>query len=298
MELRHLRYFVAVAEELHFGRAAARLHLSQPPLSRQIRELEEEVGARLLQRDRRRVELTPAGAAFLAEARDILARSERAAARALRASRGELGEIDVGFVTSATTDAFAAILREFHRARPDVEVRLYDQMPQQQIDGLSSGRLDIGFLRLPVDHGLLRSEVVWRDSLVLALPAEHPLAKEERVRWTDIAHEPFVGVPWQQSPGFQSVFYEACRAAGFVPHIKQYANDLPTVIWLVSVGTGIAVVTGGLASLARPSVVFRPLEPAGPQVDMVVAWRRDETSPVVEAFLEVTRCMVREAALG
>ena len=298
MELRHLRYFVAVAEELHFGRAATRLHLSQPPLSRQIRELEEELGVRLLQRDRRRVELTSAGAAFLADARDILARSDRAAERALRASRGELGEIDVGFVTSATTDAFAAILREFHHARPEVEVRLFDQMPQQQLEGLSSGRLDVGFLRPPIDHALLRSECVWRDSLVLALPAEHPLAKKERVLWTDIAHEPFVGVPWQQSPGFQSVFHEACRAAGFVPRIKQSANDLPTVIWLVSVGTGIAVVTAGLASLARSSVALRPLEPAGPLVEMVVAWRRDETSPLVDAFLEVTRSTVREAELG
>jgi len=295
MELRHLRYFVAVAEELHFGRAAARLHLSQPPLSRQIRELEEEVGARLLQRDRRRVALTSAGAAFLAEAREILTRSQRAAERALRASRGELGAIDVGFVTSATTEAFAAILREFRRARPDVEVRLYDQMPQQQLDGLRAGRLDVGFLRLPVDDPLLRSECVWRDPLVLALPAEHPLAQKESVRWTDLAHEHFVSIPWQQSPGFQGVFHEACRAAGFVPEIKQYANDLPTVIWLVSIGTGIAVVTAGLAGLLRSSVVIRPLEPPGPQVEMVVAWRRDEASPVVAAFLEVTRSAVRDA---
>jgi DNA-binding transcriptional LysR family regulator len=296
MELRHLRYFVAVAEELHFGRAAARLHLSQPPLSRQIRELEEELGVCLFERDRRRVALTSAGSAFLAEARDILSRSDRAGERVRRVSRGELGEIDVGFVTSATTEVFAAILRDFRRARPDVEVHLYDQMPQQQLDGLRAGRLDVGFLRPPIPDPLLRHECVWRDALALALPADHPLAKEERVRWTDITREPFVGVPWQQSPGFHSVFYEACRAAGFVPQIKQYANDLPTVIWLVSIGTGVAVVTAGLASLARPSVAFRPLEPSGPPVEMVVAWRRNETSPVVDAFLEVTRSTVGAAS--
>jgi DNA-binding transcriptional LysR family regulator len=298
MELRHLRYFVAVAEELHFGRAAARLHISQPPLSQQIRDLEQELGVRLLERNRRRVALTPAGASFLDEAREILRRSERAGERARRASRGELGELGVGYVTSAMNEPLAAILREFRRTRPGVELQLHDQLPDQQLEGLRAGRLDVGFLRPPVDDPLLRAECIWREPLVVALPADHPLAAQPRVRWRDLAGEPFVNLPWHAAPGFQRVLFEACRAAGFAPQVRQLANDLPTVIWLVGAGVGVAVVSAGLAGLSRHSVVYRPLRPRGPLVEMVVAWRRDARSPVVEAFLGVTRRVVARQAPG
>jgi DNA-binding transcriptional LysR family regulator len=293
MELRHLRYFVAVAEELHFGRAAARLHISQPPLSLQIRDLEQELSVRLLARNRRRVELTAGGAAFLEEAREILRRAERAGERARRASRGEVGELGIGFVTSATNEAFAAILREHRRSHPCVELRLYDQTPDQQLQGLRAGHIDVGFLRPPIDDPSLAAERVWREPLLVALPVDHPLASQPQVRWKDLIDEPFVTLSSQQAPGFRRVFYEAARMQGFVPQVKQYANDLQTVIWLVAVGMGVAIVSAGLSSLARRSVVYRPLRPRGPMVEMAVAWRRDATSPALEGFLEVTRHVVR-----
>ena len=296
MELRHLRYFVAVAEELHFGRAAARLHISQPPLSLQIRDLEEELGVRLLARNRRRVELTAGGAAFLEEAREILRRSERAGERARRASRGEVGELGVGFVTSATNEAFAAILREYRRSHPGVELRLYDQTPDEQLQGLRAGHIDVGFLRPPVDDASLSTERVWREPLRVALPVDHPLASQPKVRWKDLVDEPFVTLSSQQAPGFRRVLYQAARAQGFVPQVKQYANDLQTVIWLVAVGAGVAIVSAGLSNLARRSVVYRPLQPRGPMVEMAIAWRRDAVSPTLEAFLDVTRRVVRQTA--
>jgi DNA-binding transcriptional LysR family regulator len=294
MELRHLRYFVAVAEELHFGRAAARLRISQPPLSLQIRDLERELGVRLFARNRRRVELTAGGAAFLAEAREILQRAEGAGERARRASRGESGALGVGFVTSATNEAFASILREFQRGRPGVELRLYDQTPDQQLEALRSGRIDVGFLRPPILDSTLVAERVWREPLVVALPADHRLASQPFVRWKDLVDEPFVTLSSQQAPGFRRVFFEAAQAQGFSPQVRQYANDLQTVIWLVAVGIGIAVVSAGLSNLARRSVVYRPLRPRGPMVEMVVAWRREAALPALDAFLEVTRRIARQ----
>src|SRR5262245_26825869 len=192
MELRHLRYFVVVAEELHFRRAAERLHMSQPPLSQQIRALEAEVGATLLLRNQRKVELTAAGAAFLERAREILAAVEDAALEARRVQRGEVGRLAIGFVGSAMYSFVPDLLRAFRERYPDIQLRLQELGTSEQLRQLENGRLDVGFMRTPSTRPELRAETVLEERVVAALPDAHPLAARARLRLTDLEGQPLV----------------------------------------------------------------------------------------------------------
>ncbi|MCL6516109.1 LysR substrate-binding domain-containing protein [Alicyclobacillus sp.] len=292
MELRHLMYFVAVAEERHFGRAAQRLQMTQPPLSQQIRQLEEELGVTLLQRNARRVELTPAGEVFLDEARKVLAQAERAVELARRAGRGELGRLRVGFVGSATYDVLPAVLRMFRRQRPGVNVVLQELSTPQQEEALLDDRIDVGFVRPPMSSNLIEVTVVHRSPCVLALPANHPLANRPSIGLADLRGVPLVMLARSTWAGLYDTVLGLCRQHGFSPEIQQEAREFQTVIGLVAGGLGVAVVPASARNLHSRDVVYREIGGL-PDMEMGVAWRRKDSSPVLAAFLSVAREAVR-----
>jgi DNA-binding transcriptional LysR family regulator len=288
MELRQLRYFVAVAEELHFRRAAARLHMSQPPLSQQIRQLEEELGCRLLARTRRRVELTPAGESFLRDAQTILAELDSAVATARRIDSGQTGRLRIGFVGSALVSFLPGIVQRFRAARPNVEIELRERSTIEQVDGLAAGLVDVGLVPLPVEEGDLHAEILLREQAVAALPAGHPLAALRRVPLERLATEPFVMFPRAQAPGFHDRLLAGLAATGTPPRIVQNAAEMQTIVGLVATGIGVSLVPASVAHLALQGVAYRPVT-SGPMVELAAITRRTEESPVVHAFLELAR---------
>jgi DNA-binding transcriptional LysR family regulator len=294
VELRHLRYFVAVAEELHFGRAAVRLGIAQPPLSQQIRQLEQELGAALFNRTKRRVELTPAGRAFLEHTRQILAETERAKRVARRAGRGEIGRLAIGFVSSADLDVLPRVLRAWHERFPDVEVELHALLTAAQVEALGHGRIDVGFIRLPTDETGLVVDAIQREPLIAVLPERHDLARRARVRLRDLANETMLLFARHTAPGYFDVFIGACRRAGFTPRLLA-PGSMQTNLALVAAGLGVSLMPASIRNLRRAGVVYRPLTPPVPQVDMAVAYRRDEPSAIVAAFLQTVRDVVKPA---
>jgi DNA-binding transcriptional LysR family regulator len=289
VELRHLRSFLAVAEELHFGRAAARLHISQPPLSQQIRRLEDELGARLFRRTKRRVELTPAGQAVLMEARQTLAQAERTVRAARRAERGELGELVVGYVTSASYEPLPDVIRVFRKRFPDVELRLQNLRSVQQRQALVDKRIDVGFVRPEVADPRLGYEAIWRESVVVALPGHHPLARRAIVRVAELATELFVVAAPDDASAFHHQIVALCRRAGFVPRVAGHVPDVQAAIALVAAGLGISPVPAAVQGYKREGVVYRPLRPRTFKMEMGLAWRRDDDSALVQQFRRVAR---------
>lgn len=285
MELRHLRYFIAVAEELHFTRAAQRLSIAQPPLSQQIKSLEQEVGVELLRRTKRRVELTDAGRCFLDEARRAVAQVDQAVAEARRAARGEIGRVLVGFVGSATYTVLPQVFRAFRGRYPSVEVVLRELTTAQQIAALSSGEIDLGFVRAPPDHEDLVSRVLVDEPFVAALPRRHPLARGPKVRVADLAGEPFILFPRPLAAGLYDAVVSACQRAGFSPRIVQETTQIPVMISLVAAGLGVALVPACVQSLKWKDLVYRPLEQPRPTTNIVLAWHKDRDSTVVRAFV-------------
>jgi DNA-binding transcriptional LysR family regulator len=286
VELRHLRYFVAVAEELHFSRAAARVRIAQPALSQQIRRLEQELGAALFNRTKRHVELTPAGRALLEEGRRVLAQAERAVRTAQRAARGEIGPLAIGFVPSADLDILPRVLRVWHATFPDVEIALHSLLPAAQVEALRDGRIHIGFVRLPIEETGLVVERIQREPLLTVLPHEHPLARAERVRLADLARETMILFPRDIAPGYYDIFVGACRRAGFTPRIL-HPGSMQTNLALVAAGLGVSLMPASIQTLRRDGVVYRPLAPPVPYVEMAVAYRRDDRSAVLPPFLEI-----------
>jgi len=290
MELRHLRYFVAVAEELHFARAAERLRIVQPALSMQIKSLEEELGTRLLERTRRHVALTEAGRLFLEEARRTLEQAERAAEVARRAGRGELGRIGIGYsVNAAYSGVLARTLKAFRQRAPDVELHLHELHPFDQLEALLDGRLQVGFLTapaLPIPPELATVRVgAW--PLMVALPPEHPLAARDSVPLALLREESFVdytGARDEQGlPALQSI-------GGTAPRIRYRVTNIPAVLSLVAAGLGVALVPASLASLRiGGEVAYRPLTGVAQRMELSVAYRRDAHAPAVRIFLEVVR---------
>jgi DNA-binding transcriptional LysR family regulator len=292
MELRHLRYFVAVAEELHFGRAAARLRIAQPPLSRQIRDLEREVGAALFSRAKKRVQLTHAGRAFLPEARLALGQAERARQTAQRAARGEIGRLRVGFVEAATfSGVLPDVLAFFRMHLPEIGLELFEMSSLQQGEALREGRIELGLLHSPPPDAerWLRVERVLKDPLVAAIPRGHQLAKRARLTLRALAREPFVVFPRQNGPALYDRIIAACRAAGFSPSVVQEAAQMHTLVGLVAAGVGVALVPGSIVRLRRPGVVYRPVRDLMVDMGMWVVWKLGEESPVQASFLSIVR---------
>lgn len=289
MELRHLRYFITVAEELHFGRAAMRLGIAQPPLSTQIRDLEHEIGVRLLSRSHRRVELTDAGRVFLDGARRTLALVDATVKEAQRTHRGELGLLRLGFVSSATYTTLPQLMRAFRERYPDVRTQLEATTTSEQVLALRSGSLDIGLLRLPrgeLCDPALDSRIIADEPLMALLPAEHP-AVAAQVALGKLAQEPFILYPRADNPRIYDTIIGVCRAAGFSPRIAQESGSMQAMTALVASGIGVALVIAPLGIRDTPDAVFRPLAGADvPAWSLALAWRRaNDLAPTVRAFL-------------
>ncbi|MDB6036352.1 MAG: Transcriptional regulator, LysR family [Verrucomicrobiales bacterium] len=284
MELRHLRYFVAVAEELSFRRAAERLHLAQPPLSAQIKDLESGLGVRLLERTTRSVELTQAGRVFLEEARAVLSASAQAERRARDAQQGVVGTLRLGVIAPTANAWLASILRRFRQAFPGVVFSIFDLTSTEQLRRLHDNEIDAGLLRPPIGYPELEYEFVEESSQVLALASDHPLAKKRRIDWKDFHEQGMVLMHPTVQHGYYDAFLAACAKAGSTPFVAQLANDIQTKMWLISAGFGIAPTTATLAEVKRPGLIFRPLPPGLPPVRTVLTWRRSDTSPVLEQF--------------
>lgn len=296
MELRHLRYLVAVAEELHFSRAAQRLHISQPPLSQQIRQLEDELGVRLFHRTRRNVQLTDAGRVVLEEARRTLAQAGEVIRAAERARRGQAGHLRIGFSSSAPYTMLPAILRTFRERFPDVALTLLERSSEEQAHLLFERVSDAGFVRPPIEDsaGLLIVRAILREPLVAALPDSHPLGRARTVAVKSLASEPFVLFPRHAAPGLYDQILGMCRRAGFNPNVTQEAVQMQTIVSLVSAGLGVAIVPASIQNLQRAHVVYRELRPRSATTEMAVAYRRDNQSEALRAFLGI----VDETAKG
>jgi len=287
VELRHLRYFVAVAEELSFTRAAERLHIAQPPLSTQIRRLEDELGVALFDRSRRAIRLTDAGEVLLGEARRLLAQVEQALKATRNAGVGETGRLTIGFVPSASTTALPEHLRAFRTRYPGVELFLRELPPDQLIAQLHAGALDLCFLYLPFDDERLERVVVAREPLVAALPADHPLAGGRgALPVAALRAEPFVLPARHHMPGLNARVLDACRRAGFEPQpVQEDVWLMQTSLGLVAAGLGVALVPASVRRLNRTGVAFRPLRDAGEEVELGAFWRAEDRAPALRNFV-------------
>jgi len=293
MELRHLHYFIAVAEELHFSRAAQRLNISQPPLSQQIRQLEDGIGVRLFKRTKRHVELTPAGLVFLDEARRIVAMSEDAVRRTIRADRGEIGQLAMGFIGSANHSVLPHVIREFRRRFPDVETTLTEMNTSHQIEAFLERRIQVGFLRPPqgIEDKGITVEPIFREPLMVAMPGNHPLRRLTFIPLRLLAKEPFIMIPRQRGPGFFDHIIALCQQEGFSPNIVLEASQFHTIIGLVAAGIGLAVMPATMQRSRIEGVVFRTIA-GGPETVLDIAWRTDDHSLVLHNFLAVAREVV------
>jgi DNA-binding transcriptional LysR family regulator len=296
MELRHLRYFVAVAEELHFGRAAQRLHIQQPPLSRQIQDLEAELGFPLFERSRRRVELTPAGSALLGRTRQVFDALEVAVHDARSASEGESGRLVIGYPSSLAYSGLTELLRAFRTRLPSVELSLRELPPGDQIDGLKAGSLDVGFVRTSLDDPTLAAELVRREALMVVLPDDHPLASRRSIPLKALAREPFVMFPRARGPAFYDQLMALCGTAGFTPRIVQEAAQLD-IVSMVAAGFGVSIMPSSMRNFRRPSLAFRPIV-GSPQTELLIVWRHQNLSPALHKFVDLVRILGVDRKLG
>ena len=287
VELRHLRYFIAVAEEGSFIQAADRLHISQPPLSTQIKDLESELGLRLFERSPRGVMLTSGGSAFYAEARAVLARLEHACIAAQRADRGEQGTLEVGFISIADYNILPTALKHFRSNHPGVDVQLHELTTDAQMRELSSDRLDVGIALGPVNDDEASFVPLLRERLILAAPTDHPFARAGKaVSLRSMSSEQFVMVPRPLAPGLYDLTISFCRSLGFVPQINQHAKQMQTVISLVSSEFGFALVPESLQHLQRTGVRYLPLKESSPLVETGAIYRKRCQNPAVPKFVE------------
>jgi DNA-binding transcriptional LysR family regulator len=296
MELRHLRYFRAVAEELHFGKAAARLHMAQPPLSQQIRQLERELGVELLIRSTRKVELTPAGRAYLKRAIAVLDAVDDAGHQARRVAQGVEGHLAISCVGSATYSLLPTLVRALRDELPHVEISVRGEMlAPAQVDALLTGDIDIALLRPSIEHHGIRCEHLRRDRLIAALPAGHPLARRESLHIGDLRAEDFIAHAGQGRSVMGGLLSAVCANAGFAPRIRHEVSETSTLVTLVAAGLGVAVVPAPTADLDIAGVAYRDLEPSTLGVDLVAAYLADAASPVVEPALRVLRRVAQES---
>lgn len=294
MELRHLRYFVAVAEELHFTRAAARLGISPPALTEQIQGLERELGVRLLQRNQRSVALTDAGSRFVDEVRLTLHHAERAELVARRAARGEEGEIAIGYVSSAScTGLLSKAIYEYRGKHPVVSIHIRKLETSRQLDDLGEGRLDIGFLRPPARYPLgISSVIIAQQPTLVVLQEDHKLAALTNTLTAPmLAQEAFIAPDFEREIGIFPHTAELGRSGNFVPRMVGSAPDLFTVVTMVAAGFGIAIVPQSCACIQIPGIVYRPLASGTRLAELSAAFRRDERAPAVKTFIQQLRRM-------
>lgn len=287
MELRQLRYFLAVAEELHFGRAAKRVHISQPPLSQQIRHLEEDLRVQLFYRTKRKVELTDAGRAFAGEARLILQQVDQAAGLAVEANRSKLSTLVVG-CSPANTHVVLPILKVFAKRHPKVHFVVKSLASEQQAEALRNGRIDVGFITLPVDREGLAMETVLRERLVVAMREKHPLSHRRRVPLRALSSETLILFPLHLSPGRYDVITGLCREAGFSLHVVHEVDNIHTMLELIGAGFGVSLMRASVQNVPRKGVVFRELQHS-PVVETALAYRRGNRPEVLSLFVDVSK---------
>jgi DNA-binding transcriptional LysR family regulator len=296
VELRHLRYFVAVAEERHFGRAAARLHIAQPPLSQQIRRFEAELGEPLLYRTTRSVELAPAGEVLLERSREILAAVDAAIDDARRAARGEYGRLAIGFTGSCTYTMLPALAAAFARELPGVVLDLRGELlTPAQVAQLLDGTLDLGLLRPPVRERELTTEVLRSEPLLAVLPESHALAGADAVPLEQLEGEPFVTYPSHFRSVVHDAVEDACAAHGFKPHAAHEVGETATLVSFVAAGLGVSLVPASVRNMTVHGAVYRPLVDDATRVELAAAWRRDDARPVLRRALAVIRRDLRAA---
>jgi DNA-binding transcriptional LysR family regulator len=293
IELRQLRYFVAVAEELHFGRAAQRLHMTQPPLSQTIQALEATLGTALFSRTQRSVALTPAGAALLPEAQRLLQHAAALPNLARRAASGESGRLSLAFISTADYSVLPSFLREFRERYPQVHIELREATTDVQLEELIQGRIDVGLLIPPLPDKAkaeLDYVAVLSEPLILAAPkGMKALRGQTRLALKSLADMPLIIFPRRIAPAFHDAILACFHDAGLTPRIGQEAIQMQTIVGLVSAGMGIALVPQSVSNLKRPGVEYKALAGKTALIETGLAWRRDNASPVLRAFLELLR---------
>jgi DNA-binding transcriptional LysR family regulator len=285
MELRQIRSFLSVAETLHFGRTAALIHISQPALSLQIRALEEEIGVRLLERNRRKTTLTEAGVAFRKEAAAALSQLDIAIRKSRLAANGKLGFLRIGFIFTAGFEIVPGIVRQFRSLNPEVELSLRSIPTATQLRMLETGSLDVGFLRLPIgEHPALEVLTVHREPFVVVVPRSHQLAKSKKVRLREVSGESFVTYERSYAPGFHDLILGMLRDAGIVPHISQTAAEIATVISLVDAQMGITILPASAAKHCVASVVACDIAGHLPMSEIALVCDKRVRTPAVDNF--------------
>ena len=297
LELRHLRYFLAIAEEMNFGQAAEKLNIAQPGLSQQIKILEQLVGVRLFDRSRRQLRMTPAGEAFLPEIRKVMQQVDRAVKSAQQAGRGETGQLAIGYLGSAAyTGALTRLVGAFRDSHPQVRLAITENAMMQQLQAIAEGSLDLGFIRppVPLPEGLAAVTVL-QEELMMVLPAQHPLAELPRIHIGGLSDATFITPQHASSVSFGAHTLALAQAAGFEPRLGPQGRDFMTIVSMVSVGLGVALVPQSVQCIQLPNVVYRPIAGAAPKAELALAYRRNDGSAAVRHFIAMVRKLAREA---
>jgi DNA-binding transcriptional LysR family regulator len=284
MELRHLRYFIAVAEDLHFGRAAERLHIAQSALSQQILSLESELGVSLLHRTKRRVQLTAAGVGFLEDARSIMVQVGQAKERSQRVARGEIGQLRIGFTILSLHSVLPPILQSLRQSYPEVQITLHEMTTQAQLEALRTEQIDVGFLHPPVPNANLELVNLKTETMWVVLSNQHPLAQRQRLTLRSLCHSPLIIHPRHEGVVLYDQILQLYDRVNCQPTIVQEAMTSPTRIGLVAAGLGITFVPESLCALSYPGVVYKKLSGAMPQLAYAIAWQRENTMPLIQHF--------------
>lgn len=292
MELRQLRYFIAVAEELHFTRAALRMHIGQPPLSHAIQMLEEDIGAQLFERTKRSVCLTAAGQLFLQDARRIIALTESAGEVARKAARGETGELRIGFTFSTPfTALFSNVIHRYREKYPEVNLIFRELSTNRQLEEIEKQQLDLGFIRPPdgateeaIKLNNLRLNTLRRDPLMVVLPSTHALSKKRKIALKELVHESFIMYPHQAGTGIYPQIMRLCQAQGFVPKVAHEVGEASTIIGLVAASCGISILPGSFDRLQMEGVCYRPLSDSDAMTSLLLVRPKNDGNPLIEAF--------------
>ncbi len=290
MEIRHLRHFVAVAEELSFTKAAKRLHIGQPPLSQSIQALEASIGAKLFERTRRWVKLTEAGRLFLQDAYRILELSESAAHNARRAQKGEIGELRLGFNNSMPLSPhFAITINSYRQQFPQVRLHLFAMSTMEQVEALRESRLDLAYIRPPEVEvpGDVELQAVQTHPLAVFLPSSHKLANRKKVRLRELEHEPFITFSKNQGTTLYPQIQRLCRNAGFTPQIAMEVREAPTMMGLVAAGCGITILPQMFSCIGINNVAYSLLGDPGAYTGLVLAYRKGEQSSLLTSFIAI-----------
>ncbi|MGF1673745.1 MAG: LysR family transcriptional regulator [Rivularia sp. (in: cyanobacteria)] len=297
IELRHLRYFLAVAEELNFGRAAERLNITQPSLSRQIQNLEKELKTILFERNQRQIKLTVPGQIFLIEVEQILVRFDQGIRIINRASRGEIGQLTVGFQGSSVYDIIPISIKAFRDRFPEVEVIMQPMETSQQVIAIAENNLDVGFVIPPITDANLKVEILLEEPLVLALPENHPLASQSEIPITALANEPLVLASRDRGCGLHEQIFDIYQRVGLRPNVVCAAREMQVMLGFVAAGMGISLLPSHVKNFQRTGVVYRVLTPEAPIAGLGIAWKSENITPVLSTFLEIVRDIANTPSL-